>query len=87
MQVAIKQNDTGQIYSNDMGADNKHSILAMHFCTSYTQVVVQDEVDGKFPTHDIILPAFGTEPNGLSYAIDHMATQNDPEGEWISCQN
>tara|TARA_R110000868_G_C10689494_1_gene748175 strand:+ start:558 stop:812 length:255 start_codon:yes stop_codon:yes gene_type:complete len=83
MELKIRQKDTGQIYSSDMSDENKHTILSFNFCTSYTQVEVQDEIDGKFSAHDVILPPYGVKAGGLGYAIDHIATQGDPEGEWI----
>jgi len=85
MLIKVKDKKTGVIYSTNMMDGNKHSILEINFCTSYTQVTVQDEieVDGKteYPTHDIILPPFGTTPNW----VDLIATQDDNEGVWIDC--
>lgn len=80
MLLKIKDLDTGQIYSSNMSDDNKHTILDINFCTSYTQVSVQDEIDGKFSCHDMILPPIGTTPDW----VDQIATQNDPEGEWVN---
>ena len=85
MLIKVKDNKTGIIYSTNMVDSNKHSILGMNFCTSYTQVTVQDEieVDGQtqYPTHDIILPPFGTKPNW----VDLIASQDDNDGVWIDC--
>jgi hypothetical protein len=75
MELKIRQKDTGVIYSSDMSDENEHYILSLNFCTSYTQAEVQDKVDGKFTTHDVILPPFETE---LSW-IGSIATQNYPE--------
>lgn len=67
-----------------MSDENKQAILALNFCTSYTEVQVQDqiEIDGeiKYPETTLILPPIGTEPNW----IDMIATQDDPEGEWVT---
>ena len=83
MLIKVKDKKTGVIYSSNMMDGNKHSILAMNFCTSYTQVTVQDEIEIygeiKFSTHDIILPPLGTKPNW----IDLIAIKNDNEGTWI----
>lgn len=79
MEIKIKQLDTGIIYSSDMSDSNKHSILEMNFCTSYTEAVVQDERDGTYPTHSIILPPIGTSPNW----VDMTATQEEALGEWV----
>ena len=83
MELKIRDKKTGVIYSSNMSDENKHSIINMSFCTSYTQVEVQDEIEenGKksWPTHDIILPPIGSVVNW----VDLIATQNDNEGEWI----
>ena len=85
MEIKIRDKKTGVVYSSDMNDNNKNAILSMNFCTSYTEVEVQDviEVDAKkkFPTHTLILPPFGSEPSW----IDLIATQEDNEGEWVSC--
>lgn len=83
MLIKVKDKKTGTVYSSNMMDNNKHSILEINYCTSYTQVTVQDkiEVDGKqqYNTHDIILPPFGTNPNW----VDLIATQEENEGEWV----
>jgi len=84
MELNIKDKVTGVIYSSDMSDGNKHTITALNFCTSYTQVTVQDEIidEGgvkKYPEKDLIIPPIGTNPNW----IDLIATQNDNEGEWV----
>lgn len=84
MDLKIRDKVTGVIYTNDMSDGNKHVILALNFCTSYTQVTVQDEIideDGnkKYPSKDIILPPIGAKPNW----IDLIATQEDNEAEWV----
>lgn len=83
MTIKVKDTKTGIIYSNDMSDTNKNSILAINFCTSYTQVTVQEEIDyngGKaYPEHDIIIPSELPEVNW----VDMIAVQNDPVGEWI----
>ena len=84
MDLRVLDKSNNVIYSNDMSDNNKHAICEIHFCTSYTQVVVQDEimVDGKikYPTHDVILPPVGSKPNW----IDEIATNGDPQGEWVN---
>jgi len=85
MEIKIRDKKTGVVYSSNMNDNNKNAILSINFCTSYTEVEVQDviEVDGKkkFPTHTVILPPFGSETSW----IDLIATQEDNEGEWVSC--
>lgn len=82
MELKVRDLKTNTIYSSNMSDNNKHCILEIHFCTSYTQVVVQDEVEeagGKvYPSHDIVLPPIGSEVNW----VDLIATQEDNQGEW-----
>jgi len=85
MDLKIRDKITGVVYHNDMSDNNKHCILALNFCTSYTQATVQDEIvdeDGnkKYQIKDIILPPLGTKPNW----VDLIATQGDNEAEWVS---
>lgn len=82
MLIQVKDKATGVIYNNDM-SQNKHCILSINFCTSYTQVEVQDmvNIDGeiRFPVHNIIVPSL----NGNLHWIDEIAIQNDSMGEWL----
>ncbi len=84
MNIKVKDTKTGIVYSNDMSDANKHSILAINFCTSYTQVTVQEEVDyngGKaYPEHDLIVPPELSKVNW----IDMIAVKDDTIGEWVS---
>ena len=84
MILKVKDNKTGVIYTSDMSDENKHSILNINFCTSYTQVEVQDEIleDGEliYPTHDIILKPSGGKVNW----VDLIAIKDDNDGEWIN---
>jgi len=81
MFIQVKDYVSGIIYNNDMSQD-EHCILSINFCTSYTQVEVQDkiEVDGqtKYPKHDIIISPLGSKPN----FVDEIAIQNDHKGDW-----
>ena len=83
MKISIKDDKTGVIYSTDMSDDNRHSILSMNFCASYTDIEVQDEINtnGKltYPTHTIILPPEGTTPPW----VDTIATQGYNIGSWV----
>ena len=58
-------------------------IVEIHFSTSYTQVVVQDEVVSEsgcvsWPVHDLIIPIKN------SNWVDLIATQDDDEGEFVT---
>ena len=84
MKIEVKDKQTGKVYSNDFGVDHGQSILEIHFCTSYTQVVVQDVIPVgdklSYPAKSLILPPLGSKPN----PIDLIATDGDHEGEWIN---
>lgn len=84
MELKIRDKKTGVIYSSNMSDHNKHAIISMDFCTSYTQVKVQDVIDvsgkKKFSTKDIILPPIGSSPNW----IDEIAIKDDNEAEWVN---
>jgi hypothetical protein len=83
MLLKIKDKKTDVIYTSDMSDQNIHAILSLNFCTSYTEVEVQDKIeeDGKitYPKHTVILPPIGTKP----YWVDLIATQEDNDGEWV----
>lgn len=85
MELKIRDIKTGIVYSSNMDDNNKNVILSMNFCTSYTEVEVQEETEvggkKKFPTHTVILPPFGSDPSWT----DLIATQEDNKGEWVSC--
>jgi len=84
MIIKVKDLTTGTIYTSDMSDSNKNVILAINFCTSYSQVNVQTEtiVSCKvhYVTHDIIVPPVGSEVNW----VDLIATQKDNKGEWVN---
>ena len=76
--ITVKRDSDGRVFTSDMSQDDL--ILEIHFCTSYTQVVVQTKAeDGKFPTAEIICPPIGTVAN----PIDLIATQGDETGVLI----
>lgn len=79
------KNRKGEIFTNDMSEDNPNTILEIHFCTSYTQVVVQkQEIDDKgvtkYITEDIIIPNKSSDE--FEQAIDFIAVSGDEIGEW-----
>jgi len=79
MLIRVRDNVTGKIYSNDMSENNNLSILEIHFCTSYTQVEVQEINNGKGLTHTICIQPLGTKPNW----IDLVAIQDSNAGSWV----
>jgi len=84
--LKIKDLNNDKIYSNDMSNQNTQSILSINFCTSYTEVEVQDEIDNgcekSFPSHTVILPPYGILPEYISW-VDLIAIQKDARGEWV----
>lgn len=84
MKLAIKDSE-GNVFTNDMTDDN--AIIEVHFCTSYTQVVVQStdiNSEGRpyYPTKDLFIENTAS-PDDLAKAIDFMAVPSGSIGEWI----
>ena len=84
MLIQVIDSETNVVYSNSMRISNKHTILEIHFCTSYTQVRVQDEIiengNIRYPQHDLFLdPLDGS----MDWADFIAITDNDHLGEWI----
>lgn len=80
MEIKVLDKETGVVYTNNMSDKNKHCILELHFCTSYTQIVVQDELDGNYNTHEIFVEPVGSKSNML----DLIAIKDDDhEGVFI----
>lgn len=76
--VKVKRYSDGKIFTNDMS--KRESIYEIHFCTSYTQVMIQEEDEnGKLTNKDIICSPIGTKPN----LVDLIATQEDETGGFI----
>ena len=76
--IKVKRDRDGKIFSSDMSDDNRCSILQIHFCTSYTQVVVQD-LDSDEKPADIVCPPIGMSPNW----VDCIATQDCDNGKFV----
>ena len=80
MLIKVKDKE-GNIYTNNMSKSNDKSILEIHFCTSYTQVVVQDTIVNDegvtiYSEKDIIIPL--ENPNWA----DMIAVDDNEIGEW-----
>jgi hypothetical protein len=57
-----------------------NAFYEMHFCTSYTQVLIQEEGEnGSLESKEIICEPVGSNPN----PIDLIAVQNDESGTLI----
>ncbi len=73
--IKVKRNSDGKVFTTDMSKDE--SIYEMHFCTSYTQVMIQELDENGTLTHKaIICNPVGTTPS----PIDLIATQEDETG-------
>jgi len=76
--IAVKRHRDGKVFTTDMSKDD--GIYEMHFCTSYTQVMIQEADDeGRLKNSEIICKPVGTEPNW----VDLIATQDDDTGEFV----
>ena len=77
--INVKRDRDGKIFTSDMSAEE--SIYEIHFCTSYTQVRVQElDEDGKLKSLDIICKPEGTQ----SSWVDLISVQDDDTGVLIS---
>ena len=83
MKLISVEDNNGTVYTNDMSDENKHTILEIHFCTSYTYVRVQDEIitngTKTYPTKDIIIDQ---TINGKANVIDFLAIKASEIGKW-----
>ena len=78
--IKVKRNRDGKIFTNDMSQED--CIYEIHFCTSYTQVLVREKVDGFFTDKEIIIKPIGTEPCSF---FDMIAVGKDDDwGEWVN---
>lgn len=76
--ISVKRDRDGKIFTSDMSAEE--SIYEIHFCTSYTQVRVQElDEDGKLKSLDIICKPEGTKPS----LVDLISTQDDDTGTFM----
>lgn len=78
MMIKVKRNSDGKVFTNDMS--EREGIYEIHFCTSYTQVMIQEEDEsGKLESKAIICDPVGTKQN----PVDLIATQDDEAGIFI----
>ena len=75
--IKVKRHRDDKVFTTDMS--ESEGIYEMHFCTSYTQVMIQElDESGRLQSKEIICEPVGTEPN----CIDLIATQDDDTGEF-----
>lgn len=73
--ITVKRDRDGKLFTSDMS--EKESIYEIHFCTSYTQVKIQElNESGELKSMDIICHTEGSKPN----FVDLIATQDDDTG-------
>ena len=77
--IKVQRFKDGRIFTSDMSGKDDACIIEIHFCTSYTQVVIQEKKEDKFVTYSLICDPSGSKPN----IIDSIATGNDDEGIFL----
>ena len=78
MEIKVKRHIDRRVFTNDMS--NDECILEIHFCTSYTQVIVQEKNShGYLVTSDIICNPVGSN----EYWVDLIAVQDSTIGEFV----
>ena len=76
--ITVKRDRDNKIFTTDMSKDE--GIYEMHFCTSYTQVRIQEfDENGKLAIGEIICEPVGTKPNW----VDLIGTQDDDTGIFV----
>jgi len=76
--IQVIRTKDGKIFTSDMS--KFENIIEIHFCTSYTQVIIQEkDEDNKLQLKDIICNPIGTE----SDFIDMIAVQSNDVGKFI----
>ena len=77
--IKVKRDKDGKVFSTDMSQEE--GIYEMHFCTSYSQVMIQElDDEGKLTNGEIIIcHPVGTEANW----IDLIATQDVDTGAFV----
>lgn len=76
--IKVKRDSDGKVFTNNMS--ERECIYEIHFCTSYTQVMIQEEdEEGKLKSKEIICAPLGTKAN----PVDLIATQDDEIGRFI----
>ena len=77
--IKVKRHKDGKVFTADMS--EHESIYEIHFCTSYTQVMVQEsDANGNLQKAEIICEPIGIKPN----FVDLIAIQGDDTGEFLA---
>lgn len=76
--IQVQRSNDGKIFNSDMSNESKLSILAIHFCTSYTLVEIQD-LETKEKQPDIVCEPIGSVSNW----VDCIAIQDCDHGNFI----
>ena len=59
MEIKVKRLRDGKIFTNNLEPE-KDCIIEIHFCTSYTQVVVQEFIDSRYISSDLMIEIEGS---------------------------
>jgi hypothetical protein len=77
MIIKVKRHWDGKIFTSDMSDPYGDVIIEIHFCTSYTQVIVQDKEEKQAVS--IMILDEGTKPS----IIDTFAIQGIGTGSFV----
>lgn len=76
--ISVKRNRDGKVFTSDMSKSD--GIYEIHFCTSYTQVMIQEEIEGELVNKEVICEPVGTKAS----FVDLIAIQDDDLGCFIN---
>jgi hypothetical protein len=76
--ISVKRTRDGKVFTSDMSKSD--GIYEIHFCTSYTEVMIQEEIEGNLVSERIICEPVGTKSN----PIDLIAIKDDDLGFFIT---
>jgi len=78
--IKVKRHKDGKCFTNDISKNE--CIYEIHFCTSYTEVMVQEvDSEGNLRDKQIICQAVGGTESDW---IELIATQDDDIGEFVT---
>jgi hypothetical protein len=76
--IKVKRHKDGKVFTS--GMSQNEGIYEMHFCTSYTQVMIYEtDEEGNIQEAEVICEPIGTE---CSF-VDSIAIQDDDTGEFV----
>ena len=76
--ISVKRTRDGKVFTSDMSKSD--GIYEIHFCTSYTEVMIQEEIEGNLVSERIICEPVGTKAS----FVDLIAIKDDDLGVFIN---